>query len=461
MDRKESPFSKDTMRSLPLVPRTGSSFRFLVPMRQKVVPRARRVAIAGFIRPPLQLGLLKPGTNFRHEVLVLTISLLSIACTSVVTDDESATNEDGNIFEVLETADDEAEITNSSGGASSSMGDPVGAGGQIVTTTASGGSPGTTHGAGSNSPDPLAPANIQFFGRFNFSGDTAEVGWNGSSIKVYTDGGSLSANFGGVADWDVIVDGGTPTVLSTTGVQSLGGPLLTGPHVIELHKRSEGRYASATVGGFAVQGGNIVAPTKPIPPLSIEFFGDSWLAGYGATRNGDSSTMSLSWNGSLSYGPIAARALGAEYHQQAWGGEGWTTGFPEDKAKRGMQHDATDIYDTSRWRPDLVVVEMGKNDGHTGIVQPALAFIDWLFESYGSDVAIVIVAVDGVPIYDEIYDARKTAENNIFLYKGFMTGTDVPLSGQVLGHPSKAQHEAMAVKLHTYLSTEVLPNIVY
>ncbi len=38
-------------------------------MRQKVVPRANREAIAGFIRPPLQLGLVKPGTDFRHEVL--------------------------------------------------------------------------------------------------------------------------------------------------------------------------------------------------------------------------------------------------------------------------------------------------------------------------------------------------------------------------------------------------------
>ncbi len=40
-------------------------------MRQKVVPRANREAIAGFIRPPLQLGLVKPGTDFRHEVLAL------------------------------------------------------------------------------------------------------------------------------------------------------------------------------------------------------------------------------------------------------------------------------------------------------------------------------------------------------------------------------------------------------
>jgi len=43
-------------------------------MRQKVVPRANREAIAGFIRPPLQLGLVKPGTNFRHEVLEQKIS---------------------------------------------------------------------------------------------------------------------------------------------------------------------------------------------------------------------------------------------------------------------------------------------------------------------------------------------------------------------------------------------------
>ncbi len=54
-----------------LVPKVGTSCRVLVPMRQKVVPRANREAIAGFIRPPLQLGLVKPGTDFRHEVLVV------------------------------------------------------------------------------------------------------------------------------------------------------------------------------------------------------------------------------------------------------------------------------------------------------------------------------------------------------------------------------------------------------
>gem|GEM_PF-671598 len=55
--------------TITLVPKVGTSCRVLVPMRQKVVPRANREAIAGFIRPPLQLGLVKPGTDFRHEVL--------------------------------------------------------------------------------------------------------------------------------------------------------------------------------------------------------------------------------------------------------------------------------------------------------------------------------------------------------------------------------------------------------
>jgi len=63
----------------------------LVPMRQKVVPRANREAIAGFIRPPLQLGLVKPGTDFRHEVLglhmlsVLTVLALALGCDGNVT----------------------------------------------------------------------------------------------------------------------------------------------------------------------------------------------------------------------------------------------------------------------------------------------------------------------------------------------------------------------------------------
>ena len=105
---------------------------------------------------------------------------------------------------------------------------------------------------------------------------------------------------------------------------------------------------------------------------------------------------------------------------------------------------------------------MGKNDGHVaGIREPAVAFIDWLLDSYGQDVAIVLVAVDAQPIYDQIFSDRSATAENLFLYKGFNTGDDVPVSGQVLGHPSYSQHQAMATKLESYLRSDVLPEITF
>jgi len=49
------------------------------------------------------------------------------------------------------------------------------------------------------------------------------------------------------------------------------------------------------------------------------------------------------------------------------------------------------VWDTSRWTPDLVVVDMGRNDGH-GLVGWDMqfdeyhAYIDWLQEAYGEDI---------------------------------------------------------------------------
>ncbi len=39
-------------------------------MRQKAVPSRTNEPFAGFIGPPLQVGRVKPCTNFWHEVLV-------------------------------------------------------------------------------------------------------------------------------------------------------------------------------------------------------------------------------------------------------------------------------------------------------------------------------------------------------------------------------------------------------
>ena len=111
---------------------------------------------------------------------------------------------------------------------------------------------------------------------------------------------------------------------------------------------------------------------------------------------------------------------------------------------------------------ELQHIELGKNDGHVPEIQaPAEAFIEHLFTVYGSDVAVVLIAVDGAAVYDSIFAAKKKPDNHLFLWKGFSTGTDVPVAGQVLGHPSLSQHAAMASKLEAYLRAEVLPNIVY
>lgn len=317
--------------------------------------------------------------------------------------------------------------------------------------------------------DPDAPKNnLRYFGRFEFDkgAGSARVGWNGAYIKANFDGTSISATLKTQEKvaWDVVIDDTKPTLIYTDASSHpvtvpLASGLAPGSHTIDLRKRSETRATTVTFDEFVVSGGPGLLPRDQVPELAFEFYGDSWLAGYGAgvSTSGSEAFVSAS-NGADSYGPVASRAMGAEYHLQAWGGMSWGHSTPEELDVKGrlFPSDGDTMYDTKRWRPDVVVVDMGRNDGHSCCKPEYETFIQWLQSSYGKDIPVVICSQDNQPFYRDVYHAEKEKGSNVFLWTDFLSADLGPL---VLGHPTKAAHERFAKKLQFFLESEVLPTI--
>lgn len=145
--------------------------------------------------------------------------------------------------------------------------------------------------------------------------------------------------------------------------------LADGPHQIRLEKLSE-RAEPGRFGGFALPRQAMALPA-PRPDMLIEFVGDSDTVGYGNTAPGrdcSAEAQFLATDTSRAYGPITARALGADYRIIAASGIGLVRNLGG-----GRDGSMSEIYPTAiPSRPDaprapelvadVIVIGLGSND---------------------------------------------------------------------------------------------------
>lgn len=261
-------------------------------------------------------------------------------------------------------------------------------------------------------------------GRVRATADTARYTWPGIYFESRFRGTGVGIVLNdAVNDYDVQVDGRTVATLVTPGrVTRWINGLTDAEHTVRLVKRTESTWASGEFGGFLPAAGGEILAKPAARTRQIEFIGDSLTAGYGNT----STTRDCSANGGvdrntntdLAFGPLTARALGADYQVNAHSGRGmvrnYNGGDPDTTFRtyydRGLQNVAGDVWrNPDTWRPQLVVVGLGTNDFSTAI-NPGepwtpdsltaayrtayLGFLDKLRAQYGPDTVIVVSATD-------------------------------------------------------------------
>lgn len=227
--------------------------------------------------------------------------------------------------------------------------------------------------------------NIQYMGRIDkSSNDKVAFDWPGILIKTIFSGTSCKAVFEGVNCFDVFVDGKHIKTFSTKPQKQtyeLVSGLSEGRHQLIISKRSESQNGASIFYGLILEKDQTLSPPPPLPDKKIEFIGDSYTVGFAneylnreCPAGADDSIIFAATNTYKAFGPIVARAFGAQYHIIAISGKGLVRNYNNiDKGKEILYYyDKTLItpinnssspkWDFSQWKADVVVIGIGIND---------------------------------------------------------------------------------------------------
>lgn len=220
-------------------------------------------------------------------------------------------------------------------------------------------------------------SHYQFSGRVDFSlPGKAYLSWPGSSIKMRFSGNKLTlvmADDKGRNFYNIIFNGqdSYPLVLATQkGLHSydLSHMLEGSPTTLQIFKRTEGTEGGSYFYGVQLEYGGELLPPPPVPKRKIAFFGDSVTSGMGneAPINTDDN-LSSQKNHYLSFAPMTARMLDAEFHTVSQSGIGFMISWFDfimadfyDQMTATGNNDSQ--WDFTLWQPDVVVVNLGQND---------------------------------------------------------------------------------------------------
>jgi hypothetical protein len=215
---------------------------------------------------------------------------------------------------------------------------------------------------------------LRYEGRFDLR-DAAgpRCAWPASAVTLRFQGTGLNVRLrdSNNDEYQVVVDGQPSAVLVTRGGAHLYGvfhatadSLQQGPHTVTLVKRTEAFFGTTQFLGFQVARGGRLLPPPPRPARRLEVIGDSISCGYGnEAKDQHERFTSATENASLSYGAVAARAVGAEYACLAWSGRTmWPKNTMGEIYDKALPLDPGSRWDFARWTPDAVVVNLSTND---------------------------------------------------------------------------------------------------
>lgn len=387
--------------------------------------------------------------------LALVLSGLA-GCTS---DDEPSTETEG-----ATAATSTLDASGTDSGPADSSGGPA--------ETGEGTADGDTTEGSTGEPPPAEPA-IQWVGRYDTSDPASmRAGWSGAGFVVRFDGTGASVVMDDAARYHtVLVDGVVQPTLATFGGEQtyvLATGLPAGEHTVELYRRTEGSFGPTVIHEVQLEG-ELLAP----PPVTrrMEIVGDSITAGYGNEGISPCSFSAETENHYLTYGAIAARAVGAELHTVAWSGKGIIYNYGDD-----VFEPLPEVYDRTvasegaaydyAWQPDVVAVNLGTNDFSTDndpsqelFVSEYVAFLGHLRDVHPGSLLLVLnpslygdeaTMVEGYLM--EVVSQRQAAGDADVAY----ADVNVTWLGSGCdGHPDLATHAAMGERLTQELQSRL------
>jgi lysophospholipase L1-like esterase len=324
-------------------------------------------------------------------------------------------------------------------------------------------------------PDVAGTPAVRWIGRFDLSSPgqpTAE--WSASAMQARFSGTSVSVKLGGHGNYfAVFVDGVERPVITTNGASSypVATGLAPGVHDVLVVRRDEASGQPSQLVGFDLgTGGQLLAP-PPAAAHRLEVIGDSISAGFGdECTNASMPFTAATENANIAYGPLTARALGAELHLLAWSGKGIYRNYDGSMTetmpilwRRTLPTFTTSRWDPRAWIADAVVINLGSNDygakgDPTAGVQAAyLDFVTNLRGVYpGAFIFCALgpmmagASLDSMRMAIQAVIARRSAAGDTHLKLVEFPTQDCKADGSGCGcqyHPNAAEQQAMATIL--------------
>lgn len=339
----------------------------------------------------------------------------------------------------------------------------------------------TSDTAGSKSGTYYEPDNkyIQYTGRFDFTNVKKPKFWAaGTYIKAKYKGDSctflLADNYlyGKYNNYiEVVIDDTILKRIQTKPGKStytFGRELAYGKHTIVICKNTESNIGYLEFSGLRVH--KLLRPDDK-PGRKIEFIGNSITCGTGSDISG-TACGTHEWfdqhNAYLSYGPLTARALNAQWYLSSVSGIGLV------HSCCGMKITMYDVYgnigfnqapvswDFNRYIPDVVTICLGQNDGIQDSADFCHAYIDLIEEVRSHYPAATIICLSS-PMADNglthvlknylkgiVHYENKIGEPNIYYFffsKKYNSGCG--------GHPDLNEHAMIAKELTPFIKTKM------
>jgi hypothetical protein len=316
-------------------------------------------------------------------------------------------------------------------------------------------------------PVEIAPNDpyIRYGGRFDFSDPSSpecewpasceELAFTGTSLNIRLDEGTNHNRY------EIIVDGQITAILAPINgahLYNVFSSATSGTHIVELVKRTESLFGAIRFEGFQLSSGGTVGSLPVSNGRGIEVIGDSISCGAATeTTVMDESVTSTNEDSYLSYGNVAATALGAEFADISGSGRSMWPDYTMPSIYDYVIPTNSDPIWNFSWVPGAVIIDLGANDFKYGPPDEAgwttayEQFIAHLRTHYPSamiycSTSPMVGGADAVTLLTYLQkivrDEANTGDRRVKVL-------DIPTEDGTLGyggdhHPSLEEHQLMA-----------------
>jgi lysophospholipase L1-like esterase len=319
---------------------------------------------------------------------------------------------------------------------------------------------------------------IQYTGRIDFTNPKRPRFWQpGVSITMKFTGADCQVILNDEILWDtkhnyleIVVDGNVIRIQTKTKTDTItvARNLSAGIHTLTICKNTEANIGFLELVGIRCK--QLIQPAAK-PGRKIEFIGNSITCGTGSDLSGIPCGKGL-WedqhNAYLSYGPVTARTLKAQYHLSAVSGIGLMHSccnmniiMPQVFDKVSMRND-TIQWDFKKYQPDVVTICLGQNDGIQDSSEFSENYITFIkrLRSYYPNATLICLSS---PMADArlaafmkrvvkgiVNKMNRTGDRKIssyFFSKQYHNGCD--------GHPDLAEHRLIANELIEFIKKKM------